>query len=439
MFYLITKTIINKFNVSIDDVFLDGTKLEANANKFKFVWKPTTHKKNLCIKIKTLLSPYFSFPESKTTFVSKEVGDYIQKLLDIISSLGLDVNNIKTGKGIRNPQIVKDYFLLNEYLLTLLRYEEQDDICGPNRNSFYKTDTDATAMCLKEDYYSGLGSNMHAGYNFQLLVSKGIILHYFVCQERNDTSTLPPFLNSFYEMYGFFPKRLCADAGYGSLTNYQFTFDNNIESYIKPLDWSSLISGKTVPLYYFDSNNNLICLNGKVAAKINHYYGRHPHGKSSFYFITSCVRCKFKPFCQKTLKQLKNERVFEADPNYFFLKQQNINNLLSTKGIEMRVNRSSQVEGAFGVIKQDMDYDRVRRRGIENVSAEVMLVSLGYNVKKLFLLLQGKAKLDYWSAPINLQPEVLPQIKLDKLLNYKPNIKGKNATLRTSYKYKKSC
>ena len=351
----------------------------------------------------------------------------------------MDVNNIKTGKGIRNPQIVKDYFLLNEYLLTLLRYEEQDDICGPNRNSFYKTDTDATAMCLKEDYYSGLGSNMHAGYNFQLLVSKGIILHYFVCQERNDTSTLPPFLNSFYEMYGFFPKRLCADAGYGSLTNYQFTFDNNIESYIKPLDWSSLISGKTVPLYYFDSNNNLICLNGKVAAKINHYYGRHPHGKSSFYFITSCVRCKFKPFCQKTLKQLKKERVFEADPNYFFLKQQNINNLLSTKGIEMRVNRSSQVEGAFGVIKQDMDYDRVRRRGIENVSAEVMLVSLGYNVKKLFLLLQGKAKLDYWSAPINLQPEVLPQIKLDKLLNYKPNIKGKNATLRTSYKYKKSC
>ena len=103
----------------------------------------------------------------------------------------------------------------------------------------------------------------------------------------------------------------------------------------------------------------------------------------------------------------------------------------------MRVNRSSQVEGAFGVIKQDMDYERVRRRGLENVSAEIMLVSLGYNVKKLFLLIDGKAKLDYWSAPTNLQPEVLPKVKLDKLLNFKPNKKGKNATLRTSYKHKK--
>ena len=437
LFYLLTKTIIDKFNISIDDVFLDGTKLEANANKFKFVWKPTTHKKKLCMKIKTLLSSYFTFSDSKTTFVSKEVGDYLQKLLDNISSFGINVDALKTGKGIRNPQIVKDYFLLNQYLVTLLRYEEQDYICGPNRNSFYKTDKDATAMCLKEDYYSGLGSNMRAGYNFQLLVSKGLILYYFVCQDRNDTSTLPTFLLSFNEIYGFFPKRLCADAGYGSLTNYQFTYDNNIESYIKPIDWSSLISGKTVPLYNFDADFNLICLNGNIASKVDSYYGRHPHGKLSFYLINSCSRCKFKPFCQRTLKQIKNERVFEADPHYFFLKKHNIDNLLSPKGIEMRVNRSSQVEGAFGVIKQDMDYERVRRRGIENVSAEVMLVSLGYNVKKLFLLIEGKAKLDYWSAPGNLQPEVLPQVKLDKLLNFKPNKKGENESLRKSYKHKK--
>ena len=73
-------------------------------------------------------------------------------------------------------------------------------------------------MCLKEDYYSGLGSNMHAGYNFQLLVSKGIILHYFVCQDRNDMTTLIPFLSSFNSLYGFFPKRLCADSGYGSFS-----------------------------------------------------------------------------------------------------------------------------------------------------------------------------------------------------------------------------
>ena len=82
-----------------------------------------------------------------------------------------------------------------------------------------------------------------------------------------------------------------------------------------------------MPLFYFDKNSNLICLNGKIASKIDSYYGRHPHSKSSFYFVNSCSRCKFKPFCQRTLKKIKNERVFEADPNYFSLKQQRTINI----------------------------------------------------------------------------------------------------------------
>lgn len=56
-----------------------------------------------------------------------------------------------------NKEMRKDYSLLLEYLTKSLDYEEKERICGPNRNSYYKTDHDATAMCLKEDYYSGLG------------------------------------------------------------------------------------------------------------------------------------------------------------------------------------------------------------------------------------------------------------------------------------------
>ena len=437
IFISITKTIIDKYNICIDDVFLDGTKLEANANKFKFVWKPTTFKKNLYLKIRNLLLSYFHLSDNKTSFVSKEVGDYLQELLNVISSKGIDTTDLKRGKGVRNPPIVKDYFLLSDYLIKLLTYEEQEEICGPNRNSYYKTDIDATAMCLKEDYYSGLGSNMHAGYNFQLLVSKGIILHYFVCQDRNDMTTLIPFLSSFNSLYGFFPKRLCADSGYGSFSNLQFVYDNNIHSFIKTLDWVSLLSGDSIQLFHFDENNNLFCLNNKMAQKLDYYYGRHPHGKYSFYLISSCHRCKFKSICQKSLKSIKNERVFETNSDFYSLRQLNINNLLSPKGIEMRVNRSSQVEGAFGVIKQDMDYERVRRKGIDNVSAEIMLVCLGYNIRKLFLLLSNKAKLDYWVAPIDLQSESLPIPNFKKLLKNESKKKGKNASLRTSYKHKK--
>ena len=72
---------------------------------------------------------------------------------------------------------------LSQYLMKSLEYEEKETICGENRNSYYKTDHDATAMCLKDDYYSGLGSNMHAAYNTQILVSNGFIVSDYDSQD----------------------------------------------------------------------------------------------------------------------------------------------------------------------------------------------------------------------------------------------------------------
>ena len=275
--------------------------------------------------------------------------------------------------------------------MKLLDYEEKEEICGPNRNSYYKTDHDATAMCLKEDYYSGLGSNTHAAYNLQIIVSKGIILSFYVSQERNDQYTLIPALDKFHELYGFYPKRLCADSGYGSLRNYQYV--------------------------------------------TKEYAGRRTHKGKNLYVIESCLYCRFKRYCQAGLKEARKYRIFDVNYDYFKIRKQVIKNLLSPKGIEMRVNRSSQVEGAFGVIKQDMDYERARRRGMENVSLEFMLICLGYNIRKLFLLIEGKAKLDYWKVPDDLKAETIPPIDYEKI--FKKRKKGKNETLRNSYKHKK--
>lgn len=174
------------------------------------------------------------------------------------------MSSIQTGRGHRHPKIVSDYFLLSSYLLKLLDYEEKDEICGHNRNSYYKTDHDATAMCLKQDYYSGLGSNTHAAYNLQIIVSKGFILCFYASQDRTDQFAFVPTLEIFKSMYGFYPKRLCAGAGYGSLRNYQFVTDNNIENYIKFSDWSRMVSGDTYNLFYFNDKEELICLNNKV-------------------------------------------------------------------------------------------------------------------------------------------------------------------------------
>ena len=104
----------------------------------------------------------------------------------------------------------------------------------------------------------------------------------------------------------------------------------------------------------------------------------------------------------------------------------------------MRVNRSSQVEGAFGVIKQDFKYERFRRTLLPKVSTEFMLVCLGYNIRKLFKFYSGNAKFDYWKAPIRLQAETFkkPSAKrLSNKVNKKKN-KSLNEETKSKYKYK---
>ena len=99
---------------------------------------------------------------------------------------GLNVNTISSGKGKRLTQSQKKYKILRQYLMKLLEYEEKENICGENRNSYFKTDKDATAMVLKEDYYSKLSNDFYAGYNIQILVSSGLITMYGVFQDQSD-------------------------------------------------------------------------------------------------------------------------------------------------------------------------------------------------------------------------------------------------------------
>jgi hypothetical protein len=190
-----------------------------------------------------------------------------------------------------------------------------------------------------------------------------------------------------------------------------------IENYIKPQTWQKMICGEWMELYHFDENKNLICLNGKVAVRCQNG-NTHSRGRETvFYHIENCRRCKFKPYCMKTVKDKnRQDRFFEVCYDLYVFRKQAIENLLSPKGIEMRINRSAQVEGVFGVIKQDMDYERVRRKGLENVSYECMLVCLGYNIRKLFTLIAGKGKIDYWIAPDGLEAESPRVINMERII-----------------------
>lgn len=123
-----------------------------------------------------------------------------------------------------------------------------------------------------------------------------------------------------------------------------------------------------------------------------------------------CNNCNYSYICKKNLKNKDLDyRVHELIPDYELLKEQARKNLLSPNGIEIRINRSIQVEGSFGQIKQNMNYDRIRRRGLDKVSCEIMLMCLGRNVRKFLSLLDSdNVKSNYWKKNPNLKKEKFP-------------------------------
>lgn len=433
IFSLITKAIFEECNLKMDRAYIDGSKFEADANKYKFVWKPTTFHLRLSDKIRKLLGEYnlLRGVPSEGIVESKIVANKLIELNNVLEQYDL---SIKINKHFK-----EDYSQLYQYLEKSLEYEEKERICGPNRNSYYKTDKDATAMCLKEDYYSGLGSNMHAAYNAQLCVIYGLISSYIVIQSRNDLEDFIKILEKHYEMYGSYPNFVGADSGYGSLKNYRFLEEHNIKNFVKYLTWEGNVSGKRPSQYRINKNNTITCLKGNIGT-IENNPPSHPRKKNTvFYKIEGCNNCEYMDYCKRFMKdKTKNFKYFEVSQDLQNYIQEAEKNLLSPEGIEMRVNRSSQVEGAFGVIKQDFMHERFRRTLLPKVSTEFMLVCLGYNIRKLFKFYSGNAKFQYWKAPVGLQVETFKKPSAKRLSNKANKVKKKslNVEVRSKYMYK---
>lgn len=409
IFTMVTQAIIEEFKLDISNAYFDGSKFEANANKYKFVWKPVKFHKKLDIKIKDLLLEMNLEYKNEELITSFELNEILKKY---VVEEHIDINNIPSGSGKRKTKVQRNYLNCYNYLIKLLEYEEKEKICGKDRNSYYKTDKDATAMVLKEDYYSKNSHVFHAGYNIQIMVSSGIITMFGVFQNRSDYHTFIPMNNLFYKYYGYYPKNECADSGYGIYDNYKFMREHNINSYVKFATWSGESSGKRPQLFYtFD--DGVMCLNGCIGENIafnNQYHQRNKNGK--LYKFTGCNNCNYAYICKKNLKKEnkdKDYRIVELINDYELLKEKARQNLLSPEGIELRINRSIQVEGVFGQLKQNMSYERIRRRGIDRVRCEIMLMCLGRNIRKMFTLMDQKdIKSNYWEKSENLKKETFP-------------------------------
>jgi len=410
IFFTLIYHLLQTLGIHHDVVFIDGTKIEADANKYKFVWKPTTFHLRLSDKIRTLLTDVSlerGIPK-KGIIDSKQIAEKVTEFHDVLTNVNPDEEKIRR----------KRYDQLKQYLLKSLEYEEKERICGPNRNSYFKTDHDATAMTLKTDYYSGLGSNMHAAYNVQIAVEKGIVTAYLVTQSRSDYKDFIPLIEKMNTFYQRYPGKICADAGYGSLENYRYLHDHGIKNFVKHSSWEGNVSGRNPDKCRIQEDGTIKCLNGKQGQSIE-IKGRHPkRSGDAFYKVEGCSSCAFKDYCKQRMK-IKDQdyRIFELNPEFRYYKQEGEQNLLSIEGIETRVNRSIEVEGAFGVIKEDMRYTRFRRTKFERVSTEFMLTVLGYDIRKLFRYFDDKWKSGYWQAPKDIKPEKFKKPSAKRLSN----------------------
>lgn len=395
IFSLITIQIAKVMTLSLEDAFMDGTKYEANANKYKFVWKPTTHHRRLTIKAHEIIRTHSLFDTYREEDLIRS-----NTLAHALTNLQLK-RDIFDAKTYRNTEKA-----LFELLQKTLEYEEKEAIIGSNRMSYYKTDKDATAMALKKDYYAKLGSHMHAAYNVQILVIQGLIFAYHVSQSRDDINLFIDVLEKFHRFYSFYPKRICADAGYGSLNNYRYLHHHHIENYVKHMSWEGNKSARNPDAFHLNDDDTITCLNGHVGHEVKLPF-RHPRRSESVFFkVEGCTNCQWSPYCKRFMSNQEEDfKIFEVVKDLERYKYESQLNLCSPKGIELRVNRSIQVEGVFGVIKQDYGYSRFRRRGLNKVSTESMLNYLGFNIAKLFRYYETGTKNSFWTIPDNLEPE----------------------------------
>ena len=287
----------------------------------------------------------------------------MDNIFDIFSYLeNLNIQKVH-GKGKRKS---KEQILLEKtesYIERFEKYTNYLEILG-ERNSFSKTDNDATFMRMKEDHMRN--GQLKPGYNLQIGVISEYIASYEIFHNPSDSKTLIPFLEKI-KSQNIEIINVVADAGYESLPNYEYLENNNYVSYIKPIYYEKSKTRKykkdlnrVENLEYNEEENRLFRKDGLELEFL--YYGKD---KKTIYFRN--------PETEKKVRY-----------NYEFrkLSKESKDNIESEFGKQLRMNRSIQVEGAFAVIKEDMKLRKLKVRGKNSVKREIALFCIAYNFNR---------------------------------------------------------
>lgn len=392
IFAVVIKLLIEEGYVKLEHYFVDGTKVEANANKYTAVWAKNTKRymAQLDEKIRALLDEIDRVNEEENKEYwdrdLEEVGESgpidAEKLEKRIEELNERLREEPGDKQL--SKAVKQ--LEKEYLPRKKKYEEQEkNLAG--RNSYSKTDHDATFMRMKGEQKGN--AQPKPGYNMQMGTENQFVVGYSVHQRPGDTSCLIPHLDQVNENLGRLPENIIADAGYGSEENYDYLEDNELGNFVKYNTFYQDQKNKDKPdpfraenFPYDEEKDEFICPAGRrmVYQETREYKTDNDYlSERRIYQCEDCGQCPLKQQCTKAA----GNRQIQVSFHLWEMRAKARENLLSEQGKALRSRRGIEVESVFGRLKHNWGFRRFLLRGTEKVKTEWGLLSIAHNIAKM--------------------------------------------------------
>ena len=405
--------------VSLKVQYIDGTKIESVANKYTFVWRGSVEKYDARLKAKTeallrqieqnhaIENQENPVPEELT---AEEVTKRVERIKEKVDADNLGKEERKALKQIETDSVPR-----------MNRYREQLETMG-SRNSYSKTDPDATFMRMKED--AMLKGQLKPGYNVQISTENQFITNFGIYQRPTDTLTMISYLESFKARYGMQSEEIVADSGYGSEENYEYMFSNGMTPYVKynMFHVEQRRSYRNNPfrvsnLFYNPDDDFYVCPMGQKLNFIRQekrYTASGYQQTVSVYRAGRCEGCPLRGQCHKS----KRDRQIEVNHTLDDYKARARELLTSEQGIKHRSNRPIEPEAVFGQIKECGRFRRLRLKGLTGAKIDFGLKALAHNLRKLAqawakssffdkFLTSGTAKQLYTSPYISFYPKFI--------------------------------
>jgi len=326
VFYEVVKLLIEKNHIKMQNYFLDGTKIEANANKYTFVWNKSiqNYDQRLDVKIKNHLREIDCIvAEENHIYLDDDLEEKgensritSEQVAAVVESIDKKLEEKPTDKILKK----KSREFKKDILPRKQKYEKSFETFK-GRNSYSKTDRDATFMRMKED--AMLNGQLKPGYNIQIGTENRYIVGFSVHPNPTDTKTMVPHLNHLKDKLGRLPKNIIADAGYGSEENYEYLEEKKLGTYVKynTFHWEKKKKNQENPylrenLVYEKNGDIFLCPSGRRLVHIGNRKYESETGyetRRDYYRCESCDDCPNAAECKKTEKP-RVIQIFELPP-----------------------------------------------------------------------------------------------------------------------------